>query len=163
MVKFIFWILTISIIGSVSALSNSNNCDSVKHKVLDPNLGLGKISCIDTGEYSRSGCRRLRKDGNLVCKLTPLDKPQGNRCYHMQCTWKEQDNYNLSWEIKPPYDTIRVTMTPELDMSPAWTLFWVLIALLLWLPLACANPELAFIACLFRDRDTRYGSDSKLG
>jgi hypothetical protein len=167
MIKFIFWTLTISIISSGGTLAKmtrrSSTCDKAVI-VLDPNMGLGKINCTDTGEYSRNGCNELREDGNLVCKLTPLEKPQNGKCYHMQCTWKEQDNYKLSWDIKPPYNTIYVTMTPELDLSPGQTMFSIFILLGLWLPFACAYPEIAFLICLgCDDRDTRYGSSSKLG
>jgi len=157
-------LIFISIIGSVSASSNSNKCASFKHKVLEPDMGMGKLNCTDTGEYSRSGCRRLKDDGNIVCKLTPLDKPRNGKCYHMRCTWKEQDNYKLSWDIKPPYNTIQVAMTPELDLSPAQTLFCTLFVLFLWIAVASSNPELAFIMCFScNDRDTRYGSSSKFG
>jgi hypothetical protein len=163
MIKFGFLIF-ISIIGSVSASSNSNKCASFKHKVLEPDLGMGNLNCTDTGEYSRSGCKRLKEDGNIVCKLTPLDKPRNGKCYHMRCNWKEQDNYKLSWDIKPPYNTIYVTMTPELDLSPGQTMLSIFILLGLWLPFACAYPEIAFLICLgCDDRDTRYGSSSKLG
>ena len=164
MIKFGFLIF-ISIIGSVSASSNSNKCASFKHKVLEPDLGLGKMNCIDTGEYSRNGCRMLREHGNIVCKLTPFDKPQNGKCYHMRCDWKEQDNYKLSWDIKPPYDTVQVTMTPELDLSPGWGLFLVVIFLFLWIPFACANPDLACIICFSscNDRGIRHGRSSKFG
>ena len=158
MIKFGFLIF-ISIIGSVSASSNSNKCTSFKHKVLEPDLGMGKLNCTDTGEYSRSGCKRLKEDGNIVCNLTPLDKPRNGKCYHMRCNWKEQDNYKLSWDI-----TIQVTMTPELDLSPVQALFCTLFVLFLWITVASSNPELAFIMCFScNDRDTRYGSSSKFG
>ena len=163
MIKFGFLIF-ISIIGSVSASSNSNKCASFKHKVLEPDLGMGNLNCTDTGEYLRSGCKILKEDGNIVCKLTPLDKPRNGKCYHMRCNWEEQDNYKLSWDIKPPYNTIYVTMTPELDLSPVQTMLSIFILLGLWLPFACAYPEIAFLICLgCDDRDTRYGSSSKLG
>ena len=163
MIKFGFLIF-ISIIGSVSASSNSNKCASFKHKVLEPDLGMGKLNCTDTGEYSRSGCKRLKEDGNIVCNLTPLDKPRNGKCYYMRCNWKEQDNYKLSWDIKPPYNTIQVAMTRELDLSPSQTFFCTLFVLFLWIAVASSNPELAFTMCFScNDRDTRYGSSSKFG
>jgi hypothetical protein len=55
-------------------------------------------------------------------------------------------------------------MTPELDLSPGQTMLSIFILLGLWLPFACAYPEIAFLICLgCDDRDTRYGSSSKLG
>ena len=95
MIKFIFWTLTISIISSGGTLAKiarrSSTCDKAVI-VLDPNMGLGKINCTDTGEYSRNGCNELREDGNLVCKLTPLEKPQNGKCYQMknQCSQPRQ-------------------------------------------------------------------------
>ena len=158
-------ITTLIVFTSIMTATTTATTCGDKMITLDPNLGLGKLNCIDAGEYSRNGCRRLREDGNLICSLTPLDKPRNGKCYHMKCDWTEQDNYKLTWDIKPPHDTIQVTMTPEMDLSPEWTLFLVLIFLFLWIPFACANPELAFIICFScnNDRGTRHGSGSKLG
>ena len=159
MIKITTWFVFTSI---MAATTTATTCGD-KMITLDPNLGLGELNCVDLGNYSTRGCEKLRKDGNIVCRLTPLPDQTSN-CYHMECQWKEQDNYILEWSISPPYDTINVAMKPELDLSPGEMVFWTIILLGLWLPLACMYPELAFIVCMrCDDDDTRYGRSSRLG
>ena len=156
-------ITTLIVFTSIMAATAMATGCGDKMITLDPNLGLGELNCVDLGNYSRSGCEKLREDGNIVCRLTLL-ADQTVDCYHMECQWKEQDNYILTWSISPPYDTINVAMKPELDLSPREMTFWAIILLSLWLSLACISPELAFIACLrCGDDDTRYGRSSKIG
>ncbi len=159
MIKITTWIVFTSI---MAATAMATGCGD-KMITLDPNLGLGKLNCTDMGNYSRSGCENLRKDGNIVCRLTPL-ADQTVDCYHMECQWKEQEDYILSWSISHPYDTIDVEMKPEFDISPEMSLFFTLILLALCLPMACAHPEIAVIAFMNSGRtDTRYGRSSRRG
>jgi len=159
MIKITTWFVFTSI---MTATTTATTCGD-KMITLDPNLGLGKLNCTDMGNYSKGGCENLREDGNIVCRLTPLTD-QTVDCYHMECQWKEQDNYALSWSISHPYDTIDVEMKPEFDISPEMSLFFTLLLLALWLPMACAHPEIAFIACMrCDDDDTRYGRSSRRG
>ncbi len=159
MIKITTWFVFTSI---MAATTTATTCGD-KMITLDPNLGLGELNCVDLGNYSTRGCENLREDGNIVCRLTPLPD-QTTNCYHMECQWKEQDNYILEWSISPPYDTINVAMKPELDLSPEMSLFFTYILFALCLPMACAHPEIAVIAFMNSGRtDTRYGRSSRRG
>jgi hypothetical protein len=149
MIKITTWFVFTSI---MAATAMATGCGD-KMITLDPNMG----------NYSKSGCENLREDGNIVCRLTPL-ADQTEDCYHMECQWKEQEDYILSWSISHPYDTIVVEMKPEFDISPEMSLFFTLILLALCLPMACAHPEIAVIAFMNSGRtDTRYGRSSRRG
>ena len=159
-------LLSIAIANSNAyTCSKEGTCNVCGDKmiVLDPSLDLGKMNCTDTGKYSRMGCIGLRNTGNLVCKLTPLEKPIDGNCYHIHCTWKEQDNYRLTFDVKPPYDTIQVTMTPWIDLTPGWTLSLFLILLLVWGTLLCNNPEVVCLICLSNTNHDRYGERTLIG
>ena len=129
-----------------------NDCGT-KIITLDPNLGLGEINCTDMGEYSRNGCHFLEKDGNIVCKLTPLENQKAGSCYHAECQWEDIDSYKLNWEVNPPYDTITVEMAPKADLHPVVMSILTLLVLSFWIYMCISNPDLAFIICLSSCRD----------
>ena len=109
----------------------SNHSCGSKIKMLDPVLGLGKITCTEKGVHRKS-CQHIHKY-NIQCTLTPLEKQVVGKCYHMKCNWKTQGNGNIRWSISgPEYDTIHIEMFPTLDIHPSFEflLFIVIISML---------------------------------
>ena len=116
-----------------------------------------RIECVDLGQHTKA-CHRLTKP-NIRCILNK--QPTEQKCYKYRCFWSSPPGFNQTiLAPEPPYDTLKVTMEPEMDVSREI----VIIVLLCWLFILAYNPHLAcglcFGALLFGDEEENYNSNN---
>lgn len=144
----------------------ANLCGS-KIKILDPGLGLGKIICAEKGVYKKA-CKNIHKY-NFKCTLTPLEKQQVGKCYHMTCSWEKQDNAKIAWSISGPYyNTIHVDMYPGLDIHPFFEFLLFILVISILLCFSCSGnggafATGAFMGSAFSNSGSNYASSSSIG
>ena len=145
-----------------------HSCGS-KIKMLDPELGLGKITCTEKGVHRKS-CQHIHKY-NVQCTLTPLENQEVGKCYHMKCNWKNKDTGNIRWSIPgPDYDTIHIDMFPAFDIDPVseFLLFILVISMLACVACSMGDTNSALlvgfgIGSSYSSGGDNYTSSSSIG
>lgn len=125
-------------VSSTCIDSTCNVCEN-KIKILDPSLYMGKISCVDHGEYTK-GCDFI-VEIKPICTLTPIENQKAGDCYHYHCNWQSIDNFRIKISVKEPYDTIDIDLYPLYDYSPIMKLLMFSIVISIWICMtSSSNP-----------------------
>jgi len=134
-------IIFVAITATTADQCDGKQCNKkvcgTKVKMLDPSLGLGTINCTDTGVYKKT-CNHIDKY-DIKCTLTPLEKQEDGRCYHILCSWETSHAPTLALNIPgPDYDTIHVYMYPALDIHPFYEFLLLTLIMSFLMCVACS-------------------------